>query len=105
MTTTQPAAHWSERWSGGHPVRADLGFDRVFADPHLAQRGFFVDAPHATLGPVRQIGSPMRFSRTPARLNAAGPVLGADTADVLRELGVDEDELAQLARDGVTVLA
>ena len=76
----------------------------VFNDPHLAQRAFFADAPHATLGPVRQIGSPMRFSETPVRIERAGPVLGGDSAGVLRALGVGDDELAQLARDGVTVL-
>jgi formyl-CoA transferase len=54
---------------------------------------------------VRQIGSPMRFSETPARIERAGPVLGADSADVLRGLGITDDELARLVHDGVTVLA
>ena len=106
MTTTQPSAHWTALLTdAGIPCGPILRFDQVFNDPHLAARGFFVDAPHATLGPVRQIGSPMRFSETPARIERAGPVLGADSADVLRGLGVGDDELARLARDGVTVLA
>jgi len=106
VTTTQPSAHWTDRLSeAGLPCGPILTFDRVFDDPHLAQRGFFVDAPHRTLGPVRQIGSPMRFSETPARIERAGPLLGGDSADVLRAIGVREDELAQLVRDGVTVLA
>jgi crotonobetainyl-CoA:carnitine CoA-transferase CaiB-like acyl-CoA transferase len=106
MTTTQPSAYWTERLtSAGLPCGPILTFDRVFADPHLAQRGFFVDAPHRTLGPVRQIGSPMRLSGTPARIERAGPLLGGDSAGVLREIGVGEDELARLERDGVTVLA
>jgi formyl-CoA transferase len=106
VTTTQPSAHWTTALNdAGIPSGPIQRFDRVFNDPHLAARNFFVDAPHATLGPVRQIGSPMRFSETPARIERAGPVLGADSADVLRALGVDEDELARLARDGVTVLA
>ncbi len=90
VTTTRPTAHWTARLGeAGLPCGPIWSFDRVFADPHLAQRGFFADAPHPVLGPVRQLGSPMRFSRTPTRLDAAGPVLGADTADVLRELGLE----------------
>jgi crotonobetainyl-CoA:carnitine CoA-transferase CaiB-like acyl-CoA transferase len=106
VTTTRPSADWMERFgAAGIPSGPIWSFDRVFTDEHLTVRGFFSDAPHPTLGPVRQLGSPMRFSRTPTRMDAAGPVLGADTADVLREIGVDEAEIARLAREGVTVPA
>ena len=102
MTTTQPSAHWTAQLSAaGIPSGPILTFDRVFDDPHLAARGFFVDAPHQTLGPVRQLGSPMRLSETPPRIERAGPLLGADSADVLRGIGVADAELAQLASDGV----
>ena len=106
VTVTQPTEVWTQRLGeAGIPCGPIWSFDRVFADPHLAARGFFVDAPHPTLGPVRQLGSPMRFSDTPTRIESAGPVLGADTADVLREIGVGEHEIAQLARDGITAAA
>jgi formyl-CoA transferase len=86
-TAREPVATWTQRFgAAGIPCGPIWGFDRVFADPHLAQRGFFSDAPHPALGPVRQIGSPMRFSETPVRIEHAGPPLGADTADVLREI-------------------
>jgi crotonobetainyl-CoA:carnitine CoA-transferase CaiB-like acyl-CoA transferase len=106
VTATQPTAFWTERLTAaGIPCGPIWTFDRVFADPHLAARGFFSDAPHATLGPVRQIGSPMRFAQTPVAIERAGPVLGADSAAVLAELGVAPDDLARLARAGVTVSA
>jgi formyl-CoA transferase len=105
-TTTRPSAEWTDRLTqAGIPCGPILTFDRVFEDPHLAQRAFFVDAPHRTLGPVRQLGSPMRFSATPVRIDRAGPLLGGDSAAVLREIGVGDDELARLAHEGVTVLA
>ena len=106
VTARETTAHWTHLLTeAGIPCGPIWRFDRVFGDPHLAQRGFFVDAPHPTLGPIRQLASPMRFSQTPARVERAGPALGGDSSEVLRELGMDDDELKRLARDGVTVLA
>ncbi len=106
VTRTQPAAHWTAALgAAGIPCGPILTFDRVFDDPHLAARRFFVDAPHPTLGQVRQIGSPMRFSSTPAQMTSAGPLLGGDSAAVLRAIGVSDEELAGLLRDGITVQA
>ncbi|GAC1571500.1 MAG: CaiB/BaiF CoA-transferase family protein [Candidatus Elarobacter sp.] len=105
-TNAHPSGYWTERFNAaGIPSGPIQTFDQVFHDPHLAERAFFVDAPHRTLGPVRQIGSPMRFSRTPVQVASAGPVLGADSADVLRAIGVDEVELRRLVAGGVTVVA
>jgi formyl-CoA transferase len=56
----------------------------------LLARKYFWDGAHAKVGIVRQLGSPMRFSQTPTRRDAAGPLLGQDTAAVLAELGYDE---------------
>lgn len=106
VTAAQPSAHWVERLSAaGLPCGPIHTFDQVFGDPHLNARAFFEDAPHRTLGAVRQIGSPMRFSETPVRIERAGPLLGGDSANVLAGIGVGDDELAQLVRDGVTVVA
>ncbi len=89
----------------GVPCAPIADMAQVFGDPHLNERGFFWDAPHPQLGVVRQIGSPMRLSDTPPRRGGAGPLLGADTAEVLQECGVDADALAQLARDGAVAVA
>jgi len=107
-TTTQraPVATWTERLgAAGIPCGPIWSFDRVFADPHLAARGFFCDAPHPRLGPVRQIGSPMRLAGTPVRIERAGPPLGADTAAVLGEIGVAPAELDRLVAAGIAVCA
>jgi formyl-CoA transferase len=42
----------------------------------------------------------MRLSRTPPRRAQAGPVLGADTRAVLREVGYSEDEVDALVASG-----
>jgi crotonobetainyl-CoA:carnitine CoA-transferase CaiB-like acyl-CoA transferase len=59
----------------------------LFDDDHLNAVGFFetVDTVH---GPVRFPGVPTWFSRTPGRVSGPAPELGADTAEVLEELGL-----------------
>lgn len=81
----------------GVPCAPINDFGQVFTDEHLSTRDFFWDAPHPALGPVRQIGSPMRMSRTPAVRGVAGPPLGADTRAVLTRTGVPADVVDAVA--------
>ena len=82
--------------AAGVPCAPINDYGRVFTDEHLHERGFFWDAGHPDLGPVRQLGSPMRLSDTPTVRGGAGPVLGADTAAVLGEVGYSDDEIEGL---------
>lgn len=50
--------------------------------------------------PVRQLGAPVKLSRTPARDPEPGPSLGEHTAAVLAELGCSEEEIAELEQSG-----
>jgi crotonobetainyl-CoA:carnitine CoA-transferase CaiB-like acyl-CoA transferase len=96
-TMTMTTADNIERLErAGVPCAPISTYDRVFADAHLAARAFFWDAPHPAAGAVRQIGSPLRLSRTKARHGPAGPTLGADTREVLCEAGYDDDEIDAL---------
>ncbi|CAM3493204.1 CaiB/BaiF CoA-transferase family protein [Kibdelosporangium persicum] len=67
-------------------------YGEVFTAEALTERDFFWDAP----GGVRQLGSPMRLSRTPTRRDAAGPALGADTRAALLAVGYTNDEIDSL---------
>jgi len=102
VTGKRPAKHWIDALTGaGVPCGLLQTYDQVFNDPHLAARGFFPDAPHSTLGPIKQIGSPMRLSDTPPLMARAGPLLGEHSAQVLSELGYSQEEISRLATDGV----
>jgi crotonobetainyl-CoA:carnitine CoA-transferase CaiB-like acyl-CoA transferase len=84
----------------GVPCAPIADYADVFTDEHLNGRGYFWDAEHPVLGPVRQLGSPMRFSRTPAVQGAAGPLLGEGTADALKAVGYSENEITELTARG-----
>jgi crotonobetainyl-CoA:carnitine CoA-transferase CaiB-like acyl-CoA transferase len=102
VAQTRSAKHWVDALTkAGVPCGLLQTYDQVFHDPHLIARRFFQDAPHTTLGPVRQIGSPMRLSETPPRMVRAGPLLGEHSTEVLGELGYSQEEISRLSADGV----
>jgi crotonobetainyl-CoA:carnitine CoA-transferase CaiB-like acyl-CoA transferase len=101
-TTTVPTRQIVEALDrAGVPCAPIADYAEVFSDDHLNQRGFLWDAPHPILGPVRQLGSPMRLSRTPGRRDAAGPVLGADTRSALLAVGYSASDVDDLLAAGV----
>jgi crotonobetainyl-CoA:carnitine CoA-transferase CaiB-like acyl-CoA transferase len=62
----------------------------LFDNPHLNEIGFF-ETLNTQHGPVRFPGVPTWFSRTAGRVAGPAPRLGADTAEVLDELGLGAD--------------
>jgi crotonobetainyl-CoA:carnitine CoA-transferase CaiB-like acyl-CoA transferase len=102
ITSTKPVEHWiAELENEGVPCSPLQDFGQSFNEPHLLAREYFWDAPHATAGMVRQLGSPMRFSATKVARKKAGPLLGEDTRAVLHELGCTDGEIDDLLQSGV----
>ena len=80
--------------------------DQVFRDPQVEARAMKLDLPHPLAGSVPQVRTPLLFSATPLDFDRAPPLLGQDTADVLRErLGLDDAALSRLEAGGVIGLA
>jgi crotonobetainyl-CoA:carnitine CoA-transferase CaiB-like acyl-CoA transferase len=69
------------------------GMADVFADRHYTERQTLVEVPDDELGPVSMQAPVPRFSATPGRIRHTGAELGTDTAQLLRELGFDDDDI------------
>jgi formyl-CoA transferase len=105
VTATRPAAHWlAGLRAAGVPCGEIRDYGEVFGDPHLTARGFFTDLSHPVLGTARALSSPLRLTRTPPRLERAGPLLGEHSFEVLAELGMAEAEARDLLARGVIAI-
>jgi formyl-CoA transferase len=87
--------------AAGVPCGAVLDSTEVVSDEHLKQRGFIVELEHPTRGKFPMPGNPVRLSASPTDIVRA-PLLGEHNAEIYgKVLGLSEDELATLKKDGV----
>ncbi len=95
VTVKEASDHWYRLLErAGVPCGVLYTLDQVLEDEHVRARGVVRELEHTKLGRVKAVGSPVRLSRTPLRLERAGPLLGEHTREILEELGVpDADEL------------
>ncbi len=72
-------------------------------DPHLRERGFFVEVDHPELGEkFTYPGAPFIFHGTPWEISHRAPLIGEHNAAILRdELGLTQDRIAALREMGV----
>lgn len=99
---TEDRDTWVERMrEHGVPVAPVNTFVEAAHDPDVLANEFVVEHPDPVWGSVRTVGHPFRLSETPASVGRWTPELGADTLDVLAELGYAADAVASLVDAGV----
>ena len=77
-----------------------LGLDEALTSELVRERQMVVELEQPELGPVRLLGLPIKFSRTPGDATRPAPALGEHTEEVLREAGLDADAVAAMVQSG-----
>ncbi|MCK5777792.1 MAG: CoA transferase [Rhodospirillales bacterium] len=84
----------------GVPAGPVMDVCEMFEDPHAQARDMIPTVDHATIGPVRTLGLPIKLSETPGEVATAAPLFGQHTEEVLAEYGFEADEIAAFADEG-----
>jgi Predicted acyl-CoA transferases/carnitine dehydratase len=78
-----------------------LGIDEVFANSQVLSRNMLLEMDHPRLGKIKQIGSPIKLSDTPARAELSPPDRGQHTSEYLLNLGYSANEISNLKEAGI----
>lgn len=96
------AASWEQALTdAGVPAACVNTVEEALHHPQVVARGLEVATPHPTAGVVRTLATPIRMSGSGRGVAAAPPTLGQHTDEILRELGLDDEGIARLRREGV----
>lgn len=98
--STQPTAYWQGLLEGFVPIAPVNRLDQALDNPWLETIGMTDSVRHPDREELHVLANPIRVDgrRLP---NRAGPLLGADSNDILAELGYDEDAIAGLRAGGI----
>jgi alpha-methylacyl-CoA racemase len=77
-----------------------LDVDEALGSELVAARQMVVELEQPQLGTVRQLGVPVKMSRTPGDPTRPAPAFGEHTDEVLREAGYSDEEIAAMVESG-----
>jgi alpha-methylacyl-CoA racemase len=77
-----------------------LDLDEALDSELVRARDMVVEWEQPGLGPVRQLGMPVKLSRTPGTVHAPAPALGSHTREVLADAGLTTEEIDALFESG-----
>ncbi|CAG9942639.1 unnamed protein product, partial [Clonostachys rosea f. rosea IK726] len=103
ITMTRPTQAWLDRFEGtGLPYAKVNDLKDTLEHPQVTERGMVKEIDHATIGKLKVLNSPVKYSRSRPSIRSPPPLLGEHTRDVLHEvLGMDAAVVDKLIEDGV----
>jgi crotonobetainyl-CoA:carnitine CoA-transferase CaiB-like acyl-CoA transferase len=97
VTSTRSSEDWIEILNAaGVPCGPIYRIDEMFADPQVRHLCMSEAVSSPKLGKIELVAQAIGMSRTPSRILAAAPERGEHTDEVLREIGYDREEIAEL---------
>ncbi|PWC42623.1 CoA transferase [Azospirillum sp. TSO22-1] len=97
----RPTADWLARLeAAGIPAGPVLSIAEMHEHPQTKARDMVVEVAHGRAGPVKTLGLPVKFSRTPGGVRGGAPAFGEHSRALLAELGYDDAAIDRLTAAG-----
>lgn len=105
-----------EKWTSQHTVKEVgeimdrervanspiMNIQQVVDDPHLNERGYFMEIEHPIIGKAKIPGIPFQLSETPGKIERPSPLVGEHNELILgKYLGISKEDVGELKREGV----
>jgi formyl-CoA transferase/CoA:oxalate CoA-transferase len=98
----RPATEWEKLLQEREvPCGIVATYADFFKNPQVEAMDMHTIVDHPTIGALRLTGVPVRFEKTPGRIQNAPPTLGQHTREILSEYGFDEPSIEALERQKV----
>jgi formyl-CoA transferase len=95
-------AYWVERFNaGGVACGLINNVKEMFEEPQIQHLGMVKEVVSKHHGAQRLVGQPMQLTRTPSTIARAAPKRGEHSEEILREIGLQDAELAAMKSRGV----
>jgi crotonobetainyl-CoA:carnitine CoA-transferase CaiB-like acyl-CoA transferase len=101
ITATGTTADWIEKFNAaGVPAGEINDIGQVFSNPQVRHLGLAQPVVSQERGATELVGQPIIMSRTPSTIAAPPPLAGQHNADILKEIGYSDDEIAAMKASG-----
>jgi crotonobetainyl-CoA:carnitine CoA-transferase CaiB-like acyl-CoA transferase len=98
---TQPAAYWVKLFSDADLLATPVNdYADVAEDAQVLANGYITEVATPDGPPVKMVGLPVIFGKTPGKISGLGPEFGQHTEEVLLEAGYGWDDIEKLREAG-----
>jgi len=103
LMKTRTTAAWLELLEPAGIICGPVNnIEQVVQDPHIQAREMIAEVNHPRLGKLKVTGTPMKFSRTPCKIEKASPEVGEHTEEILSAfLGISSGGIEELRKKKV----
>ena len=101
-TSKESTQHWVDSFAeAGVPCGPIHDMAQVYDDQQVRSLNMDPEVKHHRLGSLKVVGQAVKLTRTPQKMHSATPDLGQHTDEILGEIGIAGDALAELRTAGV----